>query len=475
MREALRRLDAATQAFRQARLPEIDASARAVAALGADAHVARPPESTRLDEARHALIAAAQTGELDRVSARHLREAPWLLWTKTAPLAHLPSLLDRIAILGGRRASVRRALVQAWLLDFARDAPRIEEGAQTIRNILADTDDLRLDAWRSADRRFDLFDVGHGPARLAQAILDGAAPVSEIVAAAGLGDPLQSGGGFARATHDALLASFAGATARGDAARIAERSLVFLAPAGALRFDDEAGRAALANGLLAPWRDGGAVSLEPARAAVQSFLLRMLGDPRIRPSNWVRVDAGAMAVMRRWIARASLKLFFDLIDEHALDHQWRYREAFWSACLESGLIDDVWPALGKRVFASARAVRGLDAAFAKLEGVSGDQSVLLMRISGLTFCDWSHNGALRAWQSDWSNAPQLGRPSYARDELVGKCLPFPPHERYGSRGAPDGKGLSHIGSDRNYWQGSVAELLARRTGIRLSAADWEPK
>jgi hypothetical protein len=46
------------------------------------------------------------------------------------------------------------------------------------------------------------------------------------------------------------------------------------------------------------------------------------------------------------LARASLDLFFKLIDEHALDAQWRYRHAFWLAYLEQGVIADAWLALG---------------------------------------------------------------------------------------------------------------------------------
>ena len=45
----------------------------------------------------------------------------------------------------------------------------------------------------------------------------------------------------------------------------------------------------------------------------------------------------------------------------------------------------------------------------------------------------------------------------------------------GSGGSADGMGLSHMGSDRGYWQGSVAELLARRAGIRLTEGDWTPR
>jgi hypothetical protein len=34
-------------------------------------------------------------------------------------------------------------------------------------------------------------------------------------------------------------------------------------------------------------------------------------------------------------------------------------------------------------------------------------------------------------------------------------------------------GLSLIHPDRNYWQGSAAELLATRAGVTLTEADWQ--
>ena len=50
--------------------------------------------------------------------------------------------------------------------------------------------------------------------------------------------------------------------------------------------------------------------------------------------------------MRRWLARASLDVFFKLIEEHALEAHWRYRQAFWLAYLQKGIISDAW--LGSR-------------------------------------------------------------------------------------------------------------------------------
>jgi len=181
--------------------------------------------------------------------------------------------------------------------------------------------------------------------------------------------------------------------------------------------------------------------------------------------------------MRRWLTRASLRAFFDLISEHVLDPQWRYREAFWSACLDKDAAAEAWLALGSQVHASARAVRELNGAYARLEGagVLGTQAVLLLRIRNLVFCEWSHNGKLRVWPADRENAPRLNLTSYTRGDLTAPGLLFPPNPAFGSRGTRNGEGLSHFGPERNYWQGSAAELLARRAGINLTPSDWNPR
>ena len=113
---------------------------------------------------------------------------------------------------------------------------------------------------------------------------------------------------------------------------------------------------------------------------VTEFLVAQIGNPQIRPGRWAGAEKES-ALIRRWLARASLKVFFDLIADHALDQHWKYREAFWSACLLKGAIDDAWLALGANVHASARARQDLGSAFGRLEGAgaSGDQSVLLLR------------------------------------------------------------------------------------------------
>jgi len=295
------------------------------------------------------------------------------------------------------------------------------------------------------------------------------------LSASGFDDPLRASGGYIRAVQQEILAKASRLLTRPDADQSLKRVLAFLAPKGALRFAEPKSRGEMARSLLRPWLAGEGEPEEMIRFQIQDFLLDHLGDPRLKAQRWQEAGEQATSLMRRWLTRASLKAFFGLISEHALDAHWRYREAFWSACLEKDATVEAWLALGTRIHASARAVEDLKGAYARLDGASGDQAVLLLRVKNLIFCEWSHNGKLRAWPADWSNAPRLERKSYTRAELTGKGLPFPPNARFRSNGSADGMGLSHVGSDRNRWQGSAAELLARRTQIVLTPADWRPR
>jgi hypothetical protein len=193
----------------------------------------------------------------------------------------------------------------------------------------------------------------------------------------------------------------------------------------------------------------------------------------MRLQQWAAVGEQETRLMRRWLARASLDLFFELVKQHALDAHWRYREAFWLAYLKKGAIADAWLALGGQTFSEANTIPELGRAYGQLKGGDSRQSALLVRIGSLVISEFTHNGKLRAWPVEWRNAPELGRTTYIRRDLMGKCLPFPINPYLGRGGDSTGGGLSHIGSDNDYWQGSAAALIERRAGIRITPPEWQ--
>jgi hypothetical protein len=455
-------------------LPEQPATRRMVTKLGAlGAQQAKPVEAV-LESLRRRLLEAVTRRRLQDIDGRDLRNAAWILWQGKPLAAAMPGVLEAVIRQAEASPRVTRSLIEAWLRGFGADAPGIAEAGQAIRRLLARASDSRLLRWQQADQAFGLFDAGKGPASLAQALLHDKAPVTALLVKAGLDDAVLATGGFLRAALlEELRLTPAALFGAGAAERLA-RVLGLLVADGSMRFGREL-FGPVGQGLLEAWRQGGKEPDGLLQSSVRGFLLQHLGDPRLRPANWTAVGEAHTAIMRRWLARASLKAFFGLIAEHALDRQWQYREAFWSACLEKGGIEDAWLALGTRVHWDALAITDLRNAFGRLGGAGGDQSVLLMRVGSLTLCEWSHNGSLRAWPSDWRHAPALGKANYSRDELTAKGLPFPPNPTYGSRGVADGEGLGHRGSENSRWQGSVAELLARRAGLHLTEADWRPR
>jgi hypothetical protein len=472
--QALDRLGASVRLLpRASRLPAKSESAKAVDTLKAsDAAIALPAEAV-LDVIRNRLISVSSKG--GQYLRGDLRASVWLLWTEKQALSELPGLMDAVLTQAYKSNATARALIEAWLRAFSRNDPSVVRTAMSIRQLLIARPTPRLELWRTADRRVGLFDAREGPTKFASQLVSGPETVDEVLSAAGFDDPLRSSGGYVRAVQQEIVAKTSSLLTKPDADQSLERVLAFLAPKGALRFAEPKSRGEMARGLLRPWLAGENEPEEMIRFQIQGFLLDHLGDPRLKAQRWQEAGEQATSLMRRWLTRASLNAFFGLISEHALDAHWRYREAFWSACLEKDTTVEAWLALGSRIHASARAIEDLKGAYARLDGASGDQAVLLLRVRNLIFCEWSHNGKLRAWPADWSNAPRLERKSYTRAELIGKGLPFPPNARFRSNGAADGMGLSHMGSDRNRWQGSASELLARRTQIVLTPADWRPR
>jgi hypothetical protein len=476
-RDALGRLNAGIVLIPRAFVPPPKApSQRLVENLQANELETRKLADQGMEALRRRLQAFYDGRDKVPPTRRELRAAVWLLWNGSPQGADIPGLMSAVGGAANGSARLIRGLIEAWLRDFDPGSATVKAGGAMIQKLLAANRDPLLDSWRSAHNQFAMFDAAKGPARIAAALLSGAQRVGEVWTATGLDDPFRAAGAYMRVILRGMLAVMPQVLRGATAADTLARAFEVLAPDGKLRFGPEM-RGEIGQGLLGAWLDGGREPASPLRDPVRDFLLRHLGDPRTRASEWTPVGDAGTALMRRWLARASLDAFFDLIAEHALDYQWRYRQAFWSACLERGAIEDAWLALGSRVHSSARTLRDLAGAYGRLEGakVASDQSVLLMRIGSLVLCEWSHNGKLRAWPADWPTAPALHRSAYSRDDLTGKGLPFPPSPVTGSRGSADGSGLSHNGSDRSVWQGSAAELLARRAGFQITQAEWMPK
>jgi hypothetical protein len=251
-------------------------------------------------------------------------------------------------------------------------------------------------------------------------------------------------------------------TERDRQGRVVEKS--------ALRFPDYAGPIALAA--LAPWLTGSAGSTAP-RDAVKTFLVRTIGDPRLYPQRWAGATDAAIALMRSWLAADSLEAFLSLISQNNDDQQWRYRQAFWRACMRRIPNIEVWVVLGAALADRAEAHRDLNGSFGRLESPA-DQAVLLIGLGNLVMSEWSNVGAVRAWAIEDKLCPKLYGRNYNGAALRERGLNFPDHPTTGKGGSHDGAGLWHRKPERGLWQGCAAALLRNRLNVTLTTADYMP-
>jgi EH_Signature domain len=466
---ALTRLEAQIHAV-SPHLPPEAPTTRMLRGIRATGAAVRPPETAVLEALRARLHYTLSGGVPP--DPKDLKRAPWILWHGEPPAIDFSGLLDMVVGQAARLSRTLRYLIEAWLRDFSPHATGIAQAGEAIRRLLADSKDPRFDGWRAADCNFQLFGAANGPAALAGVLLSGSQPAAEVLETTGFADPARAVSGYLRTVQSELLGVLPARLTAPGAGELLARACVFLSRGDGLRFDDK--RAEVAHALCQPWLAPQSREADPGvQRSVQDFLTARIGNPQLQPGRWIGAEKEA-ALVRRWLARASLGVFFGLIADHALDSQWKYREAFWSACLKKNAIDDAWLALGTKVHASARARQGLGSAFGRLEGAgaAGDQSVLLLRVGSLVVAEWSHNGSLRAWRAD--QAPKLARKTYTRSDLVRPCLPFP-RDPYGSRTQDQGtSGLRHMGAATGGWQRRAALLLARHANVVLQPPDWYP-
>lgn len=172
------------------------------------------------------------------------------------------------------------------------------------------------------------------------------------------------------------------------------------------RFTGE--RLSTAESLLLPWKDNNPG--KKLKDALLKFFLEHYGDPR-RDSAWLGVSPEPQAIIRRWLAEASFELFISIIKEVAPD-QWQEREKFWRYYLKNDYVLDLRVAFGSQASHLARKMNresglGEQLVFAQLKGASGDQSVMVMKLSRCTVVEWSHSGAFRLWRDGNNGAPSL--------------------------------------------------------------------
>ena len=410
-----------------------------------------------LDETLRVLRGYWQEGRLDQVPRRHLRRSPYVLFYGPKPhVGDDPAFLEEYFRVLWQQPNARTlaGLIYVFLRDYPVQSAGFHWLREGIARSLSSFPSMRLQAWRERCDRRGLLGAD-GPQRFARDWLRDDIPASTFLEEAGLKGELALKG-FVMAAYDALLEVLRQALEQSrDPHRVLDRVLDFSLQDGmGLRFP--ARRAALAEALLMPFTTRECP--DSLRDRVKSFLLQYYGHPRIKPMAWEGVREEAQTVILRWIVGTTLDAFFAIVDQTARPDHWQYRREFWRAYFKANHITDAWIVLGAHPRGIAdRSLKELRGSYGILRGGQPNQSVLLMRIGGLTIAEWSHDGACRIWPPGDREAPKLYQPEYDHRSLKGTQ-----------------PGVAHHHSQTGAWQYRIATRIAELTGIQMSPREYLP-
>ena len=412
-----------------------------------------------------------QDRSFERVSGRDLRRLPQVLFfpppndnrvRRQRPNSWLgaqPGIVREYGrwLLNGQRGGPVRELLKQFLGVYPVDLPTFEDLRQLLRKTVEGSSSPSLRAWQHRCQEFG-FLRKDGDLSFVGKLVSATDFVDDFLVQAGLEAGLARCG-FLKSGIRKYLPNVSTRLTREDIddTQLA-RVLKLLECEGKLRFEEQSICVKVASALLGPY-----VGTPPpahTRDQLQRFFLHHFGDPRL-PSGrhrWYGVGEEVRHVVSRWLVKEALDGFIRLVKETALDQHWRYRERFWMACFNQGIIDDAWFVLGSRARILLRRLEDhRPGATGRLSGASPEQSVLLLRMSGVTIAEWSHNGSCRMWLDGNKDAPKLyqGR-DYSGAEL-----------RRGSD-----LSQRHDGSEFGRWQDQVARWLRENIGASIGRGEY---
>jgi EH_Signature domain len=390
---------------------------------------------------------------LHNLNHRELKNISLCLWYGNNPLEQEEYFLKPFLNVCETQVkkSLCRALIWVYLHNFEKGIPSISLLGNWLAKIVRRWD------WPWADRHLELsLFNGHEAANsIAKSILDSNENVKSLLESIGIKGSLQSGDMVSAALVSALEQYQKNSTFyTSDKVDSWLKRLFEWAMLGGQNFSYPKLKKLFIESLLLPW-----ANKRPEETIVnqtQSFLLDSFGDPRLGGASWIGVNENAMQVIRRWLVKRALAQFLDVVDELALDHQWKYRRAFWMAYYKKAVISDAWVAFATRGASKAKyiAQRTQDKTwlnFGKLYPYrDASHAVLILRIGDLTIVDFSHNGKWRIWNRGNENAPKPYEKRYDCDDLI-------------IYGGANHEG-SHHSSENYRWQREIENIITGSIG-----------
>jgi hypothetical protein len=440
----------------KARAIEPIALQRAAAQLNGAA-IQRNVERTAELQAR--IATAADSHDLRSLSRRDVREGcAVFLHPPTPPgrnIATGDALVDEVQRL--RRRAAFFSLINAYLDGFEPTDADVERLGKQITRLSADWPWRSGDAWPRRAAKYALFNAGLAPQRISAAVFASELPTRAVLSDAGLDTDGRRRGGLAEAAFRAACLEVGRSS--GPPAITRQVKIVDWAEVGPDTIAFPGSWPGFAAALFQPWR-----GVEPPpdhKRLLIETAVAFAGDPRVREARWRPVPKESADVVMRWLTKASVEQFFEIVSETMTDRpdMWIQRRRFWTAYLKANLIDAAWVVFGadgaRRADHAARRLsdQGLSM-FGRLASGgnrTSEHAALIMKIGDLTVAEWSHNGSWNIWRPGDKGHPPLfrhndrHRPDYTPKELMTAPL---------------------RGAHQSTWQWKVAEIIRTQTGRR---------
>ena len=354
-----------------------------------------------------------------------------------------------------------RALVHEFMRVYPRDIETFDAWKNLIQRALQSNRARSLEGWRTACKRHSLLEW-NAPERFVAGLILDKEMLGPRLASANFDKDLLRACNFLRVGVSDFIGRYRAQIGRPELSEISEeRLLEFLTLDGRIRFDDRGMRVDIAQVLLDRYRYRS--PSRPHLDRLRNWFVRHFGNPHLPPHRrrgWAGVPDSTRMVIAKWLVDFHIDRFIDLIKETAMDRHWRFREAFWRSLSQRNLIHEISFALGghaKALFTARGMSRELEGSVGELRGAEPSQSVLLMRLPGLTIAEWSHNGSCRIWLHGHPNEPRLFQDCYHAGSLRTVADFVQPH----------------LGSDGYVWQSRIAEWLRQNNGPDIRRADYQ--
>ena len=270
--------------------------------------------------------------------------------------------------------------------------------------------------WTEADlrigplvHRLRIFDLDTSPPQTIAAHMDSQDEPFHALREAGMEAP--HGPGLMAAAHLRFVSRLAPRIENGDA-ESARKLLDWLNPTSERKSLQGPGAVKAIETLLLPW-----IQNDPSpslKELVEGRLIGAYDDPRIQSTgDWPAVSDDARGVILKWLAGATIRVFFDIVTKAERSHMWADRRELWIDLYKRDNITQAWFALSKTGEDIAqRLVRerdGTSLRFGRNDSWSSQdrqKCLLLMSVNGRWVVEGSHNfptwvfppGKLLSWK-----------------------------------------------------------------------------